>query len=299
MGRRLMANDYVEGMVLKNYGGFYYVQNTEENIYECKLRGKIKQQVLTGDKVLFTPLDDSRGILEKILARRNELLRPRIANVDLLLIVMANDKPAPSLRLLDSLLINAYYYKLIPYIILNKSDLPEDSRATLIKQYYCRVGFNVLQTSVISNRGIDLLRNIINHSVTVMAGPSGSGKSSLSNCLIKGAGIKTQEVSNKIGRGKHTTRHVELFPLLTGGWVADTPGFSVVNISNIDSSKLADYYPDFQEYKKNCQYSNCMHYREKECAVKQAVDNGLIAKFRYDNYVTMIEELNKNKRCYS
>lgn len=294
-----MADDRVEGLVLKNYGGFYYVQDSRKEVYECKLRGKVKKQVLSGDRVLFTTLEHQRGILEMILPRQNELLRPRVANVDLLLIVMANDKPAPSLVLLDSLLVNAYYNNLTPYIVLNKQDLQEDSRAAMIGQYYPRNGFNLIRTSVHTGSGSDDLKEAIKGRIAVLAGPSGSGKSSLLNSLVAGAGIKTQEVSNKIGRGRHTTRHVELYPLGSGGWIADTPGFSVLNTPDMESRRLADYYPDFQNYIGACRFGDCLHYRENECGVKDAVANGLIAQFRYQNYVTMLEELIQNERCYS
>jgi ribosome biogenesis GTPase len=293
-----MADSGVEGLVLKNYGGFYYVQDSNKKVYECKLRGKLKQQVLSGDKVIFTPLEYQRGILEKILPRKNELIRPRIANADLLLIVMANDKPAPSLFLLDGLLLNAYYNNLTPYIILNKMDLQGDEKATMLSRYYLRAGFNFIRCSVHSNQGIDVIEDVIKDRIAVLAGPSGTGKSSLLNRLVAGASIRTQEVSNKIGRGKHTTRHVELYPLVSGGWLADTPGFSVLDVPAVDSQRLADYYPDFQEFTNGCRFSDCLHYREKDCTVKQAVASGNIAEFRYQNYVTMLEQLLQNERCY-
>jgi ribosome biogenesis GTPase len=286
-----MKDEKVGGLVLKNYGGFYYVQDSRKEIYECQLRGKVKKQVLSGDRVLITLLDNRRGILESILPRRNELVRPRVANADLLLIVMAHDKPAPSLFLLDSLLVNAYFNDLTPYIIINKKDLPEDSRAAMIGQYYPRSGFNLIRTSVPAGYGIDELREAIKERIAVMAGPSGSGKSSLLNSLVADAGSKTQEVSNKIGRGRHTTRHVELYPLGSGGWIADTPGFSVLNTPAMESQRLADYYPDFQNYTCACRFGNCLHYRETDCGVKDAVADGRIAQFRYQNYITMLEKL--------
>ncbi len=293
-----MTNGGVEGLVLKNYGGFYYVQDAKLDIYECKLRGKIKQAVLTGDKVLFTPLEQGRGILETVQPRRNELQRPRIANVDLLLIVMAHNQPAPSLALLDRLLVNASYNELTPYIILNKMDLPEEENASIITTYYPRKGFNLIKSSVRNNIGIDSIKESIANRIAVLAGPSGTGKSSLLNLLEEGAGIKTQDVSKKIGRGRHTTRHVELYPLSSGGWIADTPGFSVLDPPDMESRELSSHFPEFHSFSNECRFGDCLHYGEKDCAVKEAVKENIIAEFRYRNYLTLLEELIKNERCY-
>jgi len=293
-----MTNGGVEGLVLKNYGGFYYVQDSNKDIYECKLRGKIKQAVLTGDKVLFTPLEHGRGILETISPRRNELQRPRIANADLLLIIMAHNQPAPSLALLDRLLVNASYKELTPYIILNKMDLPEDDNSSIITSYYPRKGFNLIKSSVRNNIGIDSIKEAISNRIAVLAGPSGTGKSSLLNLLVEGAGIKTQDVSKKIGRGRHTTRHVELYPLSNGGWIADTPGFSVLDPPDMESRDLASHFPEFYDFSNECRFNDCLHYGEKDCAVKEAVKDKVIAEFRYSNYIIMLEELIKNERCY-
>ena len=293
-----MTNGGVEGLVLKNYGGFYYVQDAKLDIYECKLRGKIKQAVLTGDKVLFTPLEQGRGILETISRRRNELQRPRIANVDLLLIVMAHNQPAPSLVLLDRLLINASCKELTPYIILNKMDLPEDENASIITSYYPRKGFNLIKSSVRNNIGIDSIKEAIANHIAVLAGPSGTGKSSLLNLLAEGVGIKTQDVSKKIGRGRHTTRHVELYPLRNGGLIADTPGFGVLDPPDMESRQLASHFPEFYDFSKQCRFGDCLHYGEKDCAVKEAVKENIIAEFRYRSYLTLLDELIKNERCY-
>lgn len=292
-----MTVNQVEGLILKKYSGFYYVQDEQKNIYECKLRGKIKGQVLSGDKVELTRLGNNKGILEKVLPRKNELYRPRVANVNVVLIVMANDKPAPSLVLLDRLLFLAEYNNLEPFIILNKCDLPESEKALLLN-YYSKAGFNVTRTSVKKPAGIDELKDITAGKITVFAGPSGVGKSSLLNALLNEVNVKTQEVSKKIGRGKHTTRHVELYPLESGGWIADTPGFSILDMPNLDSHELAGYFPDFSDFTGECRFYNCLHYKEKECGVKKAVEQGIIAEFRYQNYVTMLEEVMKNERCY-
>lgn len=289
--------EFRRGLVIKNYSGFYYVQDESGKIIECKPRGKLKKQILSGDNVEFTPLDSDRAILENILPRKNELTRPKVANVGIVLIVMANDKPVPNLPLLDRLLILAYYNHITPYILLNKSDLAKSVKAEWM-DYYEKAGFHFIRTSIKTGQGIQRVRSAIKDRIAVLAGPSGAGKSSLLSELTEGQNIKTQEVSKKIGRGKHTTRHVELYPLAEGGLIADTPGFSILDLPSINSQELTGYYPDFINKMADCRFSNCMHNKEKECGVKEAVANGEIAAFRYDNYLVFLEELIAKERCY-
>lgn len=293
-----MTVTLVEGVVLKNYNSFYYVQDNLRNMYECRIRGKVKARIVSGDRVLVTPLEDGKGILEKVLPRKNELIRPKIANVTVVLIVMASDKPAPSLMLLDRLLFLAIYSKLNPIIVLNKSDLPWDDKARIIMDYYPRSGFKFITTSAKKGIGIDILKETINDQIAVLSGPSGVGKSSLLNTLYDGQTVATQEISRKLGRGKHTTRHVELYPLDSGGWVADTPGFSVLELPSIRREELARFFPDFAFYSDACRFANCLHYKENECGVKQAVLEKSLIPERYNNYVSMLEEVIENERCY-
>ena len=289
--------EFRQGLVIKNYSGFYYVQDHQGVIFECKTRGKLKKKILSGDYVKFTHLDSKRGILEEIMPRTNELSRPKIANVGIVLIVMANDKPVPNLPLLDRLLLLSYYNKMTPYIILNKADLPKSPKAQLMN-YYEAAGFNVIHASIKTGLGIETIRTAIKDKIAVFAGSSGAGKSSLLSELTEGQKIITQEISERIGGGKHTTRHVELYPLPGGGLIADTPGFSILDLPPINSRELINYYPDFQNYIAQCQFSNCIHNKEVICGVKQALVNGEIAEFRYNNYLTILEELIENERCY-
>jgi ribosome biogenesis GTPase len=293
-----MTVTLVEGLVLKNYNSFYYVQDNLKNLYECRVRGKVKTRILSGDIVLITPLEDGKGVLEKVLPRKNELLRPKIANVTVVLIVMASERPSPSLMLLDRLLFLTLYNKLSPIIILNKSDLTLDNKAQIIMNYYPGSGFKLIMTSVKKGKGIKFLKETINNEIAVLAGPSGVGKSSLLNTLYDGTDAETQEISKKLGRGKHTTRHVELYPLDSGGWIADTPGFSVLEIPPIKREDFAQYFPDLNHFSSTCRFNNCLHYKEKECGVKQAVMEGAIISERYNNYVAMLEEVIENERCY-
>lgn len=291
-----MNHGRVEGLVIKKYSGFYYVQVDKQDVYECKLRGKIKDMILTGDRVVITPLEDYKGVIENIQPRINELYRPRIANVTKVLIVLANSRPQPSLSLLDRLLFLAFYNSIDPCIIINKSDLEEDKDAAIIKEYYPQIGIKVVETSTKTRKGIEEVKELVKDETAVLAGPSGVGKSSLLNLLVEGINLKTQEVSNKIGRGRHTTRHVELFATDTGGLIADTPGFSVLDLPNINKSELADYFPDMFQYKMDCKFNDCLHWKERECAVKEALLENKIAQFRYDNYLAMLKEIIENER---
>ncbi|HCF71678.1 MAG TPA: ribosome small subunit-dependent GTPase A [Syntrophomonas sp.] len=293
-----MSIAQLTGVVLKNYNKFYYVQDSSLNIYECKPRGKLKDFILSGDRVMFTPLEDGRGLLESILPRVNQLYRPKVANVDTVLIVMAHTKPAPDLMLLDRLLFLVAYSRMEAYIVLNKCDLPLDETVRKIQNYYGRHGFTLFNTSVTNRTGIEQLLQAIAGKVAVFAGPSGVGKSSLLNAMLDSALVKTGDLSEKVGRGKHTTRHVELFPLTNGAVMVDTPGFSSLDLPRLRREELGDYYPDFQDYSTECRFGNCLHHREIECGVKQAVRDREIADFRYNNYIHILEEVIANERCY-
>lgn len=288
----------VKGLVLSNYGGFYYVQTHEAQIVECKLRGKLKERIISGDWVMFSPLEDGKGILEQVLPRENQLDRPRVANVSMVLIVMAYDRPMPSLTLLDRLLFLAQYNKLQPCIVLNKCDMPANRDVENILDYYPRVEFPLLRISARFNQGIDELRAVISGEIAVLAGPSGVGKSSILNQLTSHELVPTQEVSKKIGRGKHTTRHVELYPMANQAWLVDTPGFSVLDLPRLRREELPGYFPDFAVYANVCKFSNCLHYKEIECEVKTAVQDNKILTSRYENYLSMLAEVMENERCY-
>ena len=287
-----------QGLVLKNYSGFYYVQDSDAQIIECRTRGKLKERILSGDRVIYTPLENNKGILEQVLPRNNEMYRPRVANVSIVLIVMAYDRPLPSLTLLDRLLLLAQYSRLQPIIVLNKSDMPPNQSVKDILDYYPRAKFPLLKVSARFNQGKEELRNAINGEIAVLAGPSGVGKSSILNLLTNRETAPTQEVSNKIGRGRHTTRHVELYPLDNNGWLVDTPGFSVLDLPRMRREELPGLFLDFTDYAQECKFANCLHYKENECGVKDAVNRNEILASRYDNYLSMLAEVMENERCY-
>jgi len=287
----------LEGLVIRNYGGFYYVQDDLGTVHTCKVRGKLKEKLLSGDRVVFTGLESEQGILERILPRTNQLSRPRVANVSRVLVVMAVAQPRPDLMLLDRLLFLAQYNRILPCIVLNKCDLEPHPSTLSILDYYPRI-YEVFRTSARQSVGIDAVTAAISGEIAVLAGPSGVGKSRLLQKLTGQQTVRTGSVSAKIGRGKHTTRHVELYPLPQGGWVVDTPGFSILDMPAIRREELTGYFPDFSVFSEECRFGDCIHLREKECGVKAAVDQNRILASRYKNYLSMLEEIMTKEGIY-
>ncbi|MEQ8199869.1 MAG: ribosome small subunit-dependent GTPase A [Syntrophomonadaceae bacterium] len=292
-----MIPEQLEGLVIKNYSGFYYVQDDTGTVHACKVRGKVREKLLSGDRVVFTPLELGQGVLERVLPRKNELSRPRVANISRVLIVMAYNQPRPDLSLLDRLLFLAEYNRIVPYIILNKCDLEGHESVEEILRYYPRV-YKVIRTSARQDIGIGELAEAIAGEIAVFAGPSGVGKSRLLQRLTGQSAVRTGSVSAKIGRGKHTTRHVELYPLPQGGWIVDTPGFSVLDLPAIRREELTRYFPDFTVYSEACRFGDCIHYRERDCGVKTALENNQVLPSRYKNYLAMLAEIIDKETIY-
>lgn len=293
-----LAN-YTYGLVLKRYSGFYYVQSHNGELIECKLRGKVKDGViLVGDRVRVKPTGEGQGIIEEVLPRAVELIRPAIANVNQVMVVLSFDQPAPNLKLLDRLIILIEHLALSLVIVLNKCDLPDNQMTETIKEYYQRIGYPVILTSTTICKGLPEVLTAMSGRITVITGPSGVGKTSLLNLLVPGRGLKTGQVSRKLGRGKHTTRHVELFPLSSGGWVADTPGFTVVDNPLIKREELSGLFIEFAGAAERCRFIDCLHSGETDCGVKDAVKDGTILTSRYQNYLTILAEVIEKERCY-
>lgn len=281
------------GILIKAISGFYYVA-CDGNVYECKARGNFRKagvSPVVGDTVEFTLTDKIHGIVEQISKRKNLFNRPLVANIDKLFIVSAYSTPAPDTLMIDRLTALAIYNNIEPIIVFNKSDMGNFDELYGI---YSNSGFKTYVVSAKDNVGIAELKDEMCDSVCAFSGNSGVGKSSILNALFPMLQLKTGEVSDKLGRGRHTTRHTELFFVGDGAYVVDTPGFSTVD-TNEDlydfKLSLADCFPDFCEYLGGCKFTSCSHTTEKGCAVIDAVQRGDIQKSRHDSYVSLAAEL--------
>lgn len=281
------------GILIKAISGFYYV-SFDGNVYECKARGNFRKagvSPVVGDMVEFSLIDNTHGIVEKICKRKNLFNRPLVANVDKLFIVSAYSTPAPDTLMIDRLTALAVYNNIEPIIVFNKADMGSFDEFYNI---YSNAGFKTYVVSAKDNVGIDDLKAEMRDSVCAFSGNSGVGKSSILNALFPELQLKTGEVSDKLGRGRHTTRHTELFFVGDGAYVVDTPGFSTVD-TNEDlydfKLSLANCFPDFCEYLGGCKFTSCSHIAEKGCAVVEAVRSGEIQKSRHDSYVALMAEL--------
>ena len=292
----------IEGRIIKGIGGFYYV-DTDNGLYECRARGIFRKNKITplvGDFVKISVVDEEnkKGVVEEIAERETELVRPPIANVNKALIVFAVKNPTPHLSLLDRFIVLAERENLEIVIILTKIDLDDDNTFEKIKNIYEPCGYKVIGVSNLEKKNIDKVKEELKDNTVVFAGPSGVGKSSLLNEIDKNFKLKTGDVSDKIKRGKHTTRHAELFELEFDGMVADTPGFSSLTLDDIEDIDLKDYFIEFDNY-DDCKFgSRCIHQNEPNCAVKEAVENGEIPKERYESYIQLLNEIRQGKRRY-
>lgn len=287
--------------VIKMYNGFYYLQVAgQEELLSCRLRGRIKRNkgaVVTGDYVEYQMLDDGTGVIESCLPRRTLLKRPAVANIDQVLITFAARQPDLNQLLLNRFLVLAEWSG-IPEIVIciNKCDLLEEKADFL--QDYVQAGYKLLMVSAQEGQGIQELKKLLTGRVTVFAGPSGVGKSSLLNAVDSNLELATGKISDKIKRGKHTTRAACLLPLPEGGTVVDTPGFSAAELENIDKAQLAHYFPEFRPYIEKCYYNTCTHSHEPDCAVKEAVEAGAICQARYEAYLNILQTINERKKAY-
>lgn len=290
------------GLIISSISGNYNVRDLEtKEEYKCRARGVFRNKKITplvGDYVDFSIEDNQEGYILKIEDRKNELVRPPISNVDQALLVFSTKEPEFSNSLLDRLLAIIEYNNIEPVIIVSKDDLTDDFEFMQnYIEYYKKIGYKVLVTSSFNKIGIDSVKELMKDKITVLAGQSGVGKSSLLNALNEEFKLRTAEISKALGRGRHTTRHVELYSI-DSGLVADTPGFSKLDFSNISVEELSNCFIEFYELSDKCKFRNCTHINEPKCAVKQAVDNNEILKSRYKNYLNIINEIKSQKPKY-
>lgn len=274
----------MQGRIIKNISNDYTVQTKTGNVFVCKCRGKFRNMKiipLVGDEVLF---DDENNYILEILPRKNELKRPPVSNIDQVAILTSVKHPNFSSYLLDKLITIIEYNRIEPIICFTKLDLlteEEMHEIETIMNYYKKIGYQVYR-----NTDLEQIKNIFQNKITVFTGQSGAGKSTLLNHLDANLQLKTSEISYALGRGKHTTRHVELIPLF-GGLVADTPGFSALDFE-MDKASIRDQFKEFEIYKEYCKYKDCMHDKEDHCMIKEKVEDGTILKSRYENYIQFI-----------
>lgn len=292
----------MKGKIIKGIAGFYYVHTPEKDVtYECKAKGIFRKKnvkPLVGDDVEISTEDqpEGKGIIHDILPRKNELIRPAVANVDQALVLFAAAEPDPNLNLLDRFLVMMQKQGVKTTICFNKKDIVSNKEISMLRDTYQSCGYEVFTTSVRNQDGISDVYQYIQGKTTVLAGPSGVGKSSLINEFAPEARMETGIVSDKIKRGKHTTRHSELIYVERDTFLCDTPGFSSLYINEIETDELKDYYIEFREYEDYCRFIGCRHLNEPGCAVKEAVKEKKISELRYRNYVLLYEELKNQKR---
>lgn len=291
----------MQGKIIKGISGFYYVYAAESGIYECKAKGIFRNQKmkpLVGDNVEIAVLDENTktGSVEKVLPRKNELIRPAVANIDLALVIFAAAEPQPNFNLLDRFLIMMGYQGIPVTICFNKTDLAAEETLQGFADVYSACGYPVVFASAREKKGIEDLKGLLSGKTAAVAGPSGVGKSSLINSLQSGIRMETGAISARIQRGKHTTRHSQIIPIGGDSYIMDTPGFSTLYIPGFEKERLQDFYPEFARYEPQCRFRGCSHINEPDCGVKNALKEGRISTLRYENYKLLYREWKDAKK---
>ena len=287
------------GKIIKGVAGDYTVITADDKRYICRAKGIFRKNGITpliGDNAEFEILSEEEGNILKILPRKNSLIRPACANVDQVLLVFAAVSPEPNFNLLDRFLIMMQKQSVSTVLCFNKTDIADDVRMKILSQNYEAAGVKVIFVSVLNNEGTDEIKEVLKGKTTILAGPSGVGKSSMMNLLSPEAVFEVGDLSERIGRGKQTTRHTELVELEPGTYLCDSPGFSSIYLEGIDYKDLKNYFPEFEPYSDKCRFLSCNHISEPDCAVKEAVAEGKISKIRYDNYCVLFDDLKSKQR---
>ena len=291
----------MKGKIIKGIAGFYYIYTPSEGVYECKAKGAFRKEgikPLVGDNVEIDVLDEEKkiGNIAEIYERTNALIRPAVANVNQALVIFAAAKPTPNLNLLDRFLISMSKQGLKCIVCFNKSDIVSEKEMRMLMETYVNCGYKVICTSALKNEGVEAIRQELYGKTTVLAGPSGVGKSSIINIIDPNANMQVGCISDKIERGKHTTRHSELRMINEDTFIMDTPGFSSLYVDGMEKEELKEHFVEFNEYADKCKYSGCVHINEPKCAVKDALLEGKISKTRYENYKLLYNEINDKRR---
>lgn len=291
------------GKIIKGISGFYYVDVKGFGIYECKAKGIFRKEgikPLVGDDAEIEVLseEEKTGNICRLLPRKNDLIRPSVANIDQALIIFSAWDPRPNFNLLDRFLVMMEYQDIPVIICFNKVDLCSLDYLDSINKIYEHAGYQIIYSSAKEGIGHDELVSILEGKTTTVAGPSGAGKSSIINTLQSIVSMETGEISKKLGRGRHTTRHAELIKLDINepSFIVDTPGFSTMDIPGFEKEDVRDCYPEFVEHEPNCKFAGCSHINEPHCGVKEALNNGLISSVRYENYLKIYEELDMKRK---
>lgn len=287
----------MEGLIIKGIGGFYYVK-TSAGIIQTRGRGIFKKEgivLAVGDSVDIELLPDGNGVINSLMPRKNHFIRPPIANIDTFIVVMAASHPKPNYAVIDKFLIMAECNDIKPVICINKKDLVSEKKLNEIKSIYEPV-YKVITACSTKGEGMNEILEFIKNKKVAFAGPSGVGKSTITNAIIPHANMETGDVSHKTSRGRHTTRHVEIFETINGGYVFDTPGFTSFDIMEAEEDTLAECYPEFLPYKGKCRFDNCRHKKEPGCAVIEAVESNKINPIRYNSYIYNLNELLEKKK---
>ena len=296
-----LTDKHMQGKIIKGIAGFYYVDIVESGLYECKARGvfrKEKMKPLVGDEVEIEVLDETEktGNIIQVLPRKNELIRPAVANIDQALVVFAVTKPTPHFNLLDRFLVMMERKEIPVVLCFNKKDIATSPEIAELEAIYEKCGYPIVFTSALEQENIEEIRRLLLKKTTAIAGPSGVGKSSLINLLQNQVQMETGTISRKIERGKHTTRHSELIAVDADSYIMDTPGFSSLYVNDFEKEELKYYFREFASYEGQCRFQGCDHVHEPGCAVKEALEEGKIHPVRYKNYLEMYTELKEKKR---
>lgn len=305
-----------DGLIVKALSGYYYVlpdvEGTggaaEPSLVQCRARGIFKKRnisPLVGDRISFEHSENNEGTVTEIHKRQSELIRPPVANIEQAVLVFSLDEPALNLQLLDKFLVHIEHSGLEPVICLSKQDLVKEAdsgSASLepgaAQRLYEDIGYKVFVTSAKEGEGLEPIRDMLKGRLSVFSGQSGVGKSTLLNALLPELNLETGEISMRLGRGRHTTRHVELMALPGGGWVADTPGFSQLDFMEMEPEDLGRTFPEFVPLAEECRFRGCLHHKEPGCKVREEVESGKVAESRYEHYLIFLQEMKDRKRRY-